>query len=166
LGLPRENLSTGMNLILAQSLIKRLCEKCKVVDPDPSEEYDQPIYKAVGCPECFNKGTRGRTAMAELLYFNDEVKEWVENRSLTARDVVLKAIHAGYLIPMKEVAREKVLAGITSELEVAAVLGLVESKRQYSNQLFEDASAAATASSSALKSISRHEEIIEGEIAG
>ena len=77
--------------------------------------------------------------MAELLYFNDEVKEWVEDRSLTARDVVQRATRAGYLMPMKEVAREKVLAGITSEMEVAAVLGLVESKRQFSNREFEQA---------------------------
>ncbi len=163
LGLPRENLSTAMNMILAQSLIKKLCEKCKVVDPHPSEEYDQPVYKAVGCPECFRKGTRGRTAMAEMLYFNDEVKEWVEDRSMTARDVVQRAIQAGYMIPMKEVAREKVLAGITSELEVAAVLGLVESKRQYSNTMFEEAAAA---SLSAKRSSSHHEKIIESEIVG
>ncbi len=166
LGLPRENLSTGLNLILAQSLIKKLCEKCKTIDPLPSETYDRPVYKAVGCPECFNKGTRGRTAMAELLYFNDEVKEWVENRALTARDVVLKATQAGYLIPMKEVAREKVLMGITSELEVAAVLGLVESKRQYSNQAFEDAAMAAAASQSAKQSVNRHEDIIESKMVG
>ena len=107
---------------------------CKIIDPHPAEEYDRPVFKSVGCPDCFNKGTRGRTAMAELLYFNEEVKEWVEDRTLTARDVVQRAMRAGYLIPMKEVARQKVLAGITSEREVAAVLGLVESKRQYSNR--------------------------------
>ena len=137
LGLPRENLSTGLNLILAQALIKKLCERCKIVDPHPSEDYDRQVFKSVGCPDCFNKGTRGRTAMAELLYFNEEVKEWVEDRNLSARDVVQRAIRAGYMIPMKEVARQKVQAGITSELEVAAVLGLVESKRQYSNQEFD-----------------------------
>lgn len=139
LEVPRENLSTGLNLILAQALIKKLCERCKIIDPHPAEMYDKPVYKSVGCPECFNKGTRGRTAMAELLYFNDEVKEWVENRSLSARDVVQKATRAGYLIPMRDVAREKVLAGITSEMEVAAVIGLVESKRQVSNREFEQA---------------------------
>lgn len=160
LGLPRENLSTGLNLILAQSLIKKLCEKCKVIDPRPSEAYDRPVYKSVGCPECFNKGTRGRTAMAELLYFNDEVKEWVEDRTMTARDVVQNAIDRGFLIPMKVVAREKVLAGITSELEVAAVLGLVESKRQVTNRMYEDA-AAASAAASAQRSIDRHTTIIE-----
>jgi type II secretory ATPase GspE/PulE/Tfp pilus assembly ATPase PilB-like protein len=164
LGLPRENLSTGMNLILAQSLIKKLCTKCKVIDPNPSEIYELPVYKAVGCPECFNKGTRGRTAMAELLYINEEVKEWIENRNLTARDVVLRATQAGYLIPMKEVAREKVIAGVTSEMEVAAVLGLVESRRQYSNQMF--GTATASADPSVQENIGQPDEIIEGKFIG
>ncbi|MDM7921205.1 MAG: ATPase, T2SS/T4P/T4SS family [Pyrinomonadaceae bacterium] len=158
LGLPRENLSTGLNLILAQSLIKKLCERCKIVDEHPSEDYDRPVYRSVGCPECFNKVTRGRTAMAELLYFNDEVKEWVENRSLTARDVVNRATRAGYLIPMKTVAREKVLQGITSEMEVAAVLGLVESKRQFSNRAYQE--------SAVPEPMPRGDEFIEGEIVG
>ena len=161
LGLPRENLSTGLNLILAQALIKKLCERCRIVDPHPSEMYETEVYKSVGCPDCFNKGTRGRTAMAELLYFNDEVKEWVENRSLTARDVVQKAVRAGYLIPMKEVARQKVIAGVTSEMEVAAVLGLVESKRQFSNREFEQAAIDAT-SLSAQEAIERHEAFGKG----
>ena len=155
LGLPRENLSTGLNLILAQALIKKLCERCKIIDPHPSDVYEKEVYKSVGCPDCFNKGTRGRTAMAELLYFNEEVKEWVEDRNLTARDVVQRAIRAGYLIPMKEVARQKVLAGITSELEVAAVLGLVESKRQYSNRAFDQA--AIESSPSMQEAMERHE---------
>jgi type II secretory ATPase GspE/PulE/Tfp pilus assembly ATPase PilB-like protein len=161
LGLPRENLSTGLNLILAQALIKKLCERCKIIDPHPSEMYDRPVYKSVGCPDCFNKGTRGRTAMAELLYFNDEVKEWVEDRGLTARDVVNKAIRAGYLIPMKEVARQKVLAGITSEVEVAAVLGLVESKRQFSNDQYE-AAALEDHSRSLQNALERHEAVGKG----
>ena len=163
IGVPRENLATGLNLILAQALIKKLCEKCKIIDQAPSEIYDKEVYKSVGCPECFNKGTRGRTAMAELLYFNEEVKEWVQDRTLSARDVVQKAVHAGYLLPMQQVAREKVLAGITSELEVAAVLGLVESKRQYSNREFENAAAPA---SQVQDTMNRHGEVIEGEIVG
>lgn len=164
MGLPRENLSTGLNLILAQALVKKLCEKCKVIDRTPSALYEKEIYKSVGCSECFNKGTRGRTAMAELLYFNDEVKEWIQNHSLTARDVVHKAINAGYLIPMQTVAREKVLAGITSEQEVAAVLGLVESKRQYANRTYADAAASASGSAAIQEAIDMSEEFIEGEI--
>ena len=161
LGLPRENLSTGLNLILAQSLIKKLCERCKVVDPHPAEVYDRPVYRGVGCPDCFGKGTRGRTAMAELLYFNDEVKEWVEDRSLSAREVINLALEKGYLIPMREVARQKVLAGITSETEVAAVLGLVESKRQHSHEAFAAEAAAAGHDPMATGSVT-----VDGEIVG
>ena len=161
LGLPRENLSTGLNLILAQALIKKLCERCKIIDPHPAEDYDRPVFKSVGCPDCFNKGTRGRTAMAELLYFNEEVKEWVEDRTMTARDVVNRATKAGYLIPMQEVARQKVLAGITSEMEVAAVLGLVESKRQYTNRESDRVSMEDHAQS-LQNAIERHEAVGKG----
>jgi type II secretory ATPase GspE/PulE/Tfp pilus assembly ATPase PilB-like protein len=166
MGLPRENLATGLNLILAQTLVKKLCERCKIIDSRPSEAYEKVIYKATGCPECFFKGTRGRTAMAELLYFNDEVKEWIQDRSLSARDVIQRAISEGYLIPMKTVAREKVLAGITSETEVAAVLGLVESKRQFSNRSYAEAADKVAVSESIQETINHHEDIIEGEIVG
>jgi type II secretory ATPase GspE/PulE/Tfp pilus assembly ATPase PilB-like protein len=165
MGLPRENLATGLNLILAQTLVKKLCERCKIVDTRPSEAYEKVIYKAMGCPDCFFKGTRGRTAMAELLYFNDEVKEWIQDRNLSARDVVQRAISEGYLIPIKTVAREKVLAGITSEIEVAAVLGLVESKRQFTNRSYAEAEKAAV-SKSMQETINHHDDIIEGEIVG
>ena len=99
--------------------------------------------------------------MAELLYFNDEVKEWVEDRSMSAREVINRSLDRGYLIPMREVARQKVLAGITSETEVAAVLGLVESKRQHSNAAFAAAAAAADHDPLAEKSVT-----VDGEIVG
>lgn len=167
MGIPRENLATGLNLILAQTLVKKLCERCKIVDPHPIESYEKVVYKATGCPDCFFKGTRGRTAMAELLYFNDEVKEWIQDRNLSARDVIQRAISHGYQIPMKTVARDKVLAGITSETEVAAVLGLVESKRQFTNRSYTKAAAQAAADSKSMQeTINHHEDIIEGEIVG
>jgi type II secretory ATPase GspE/PulE/Tfp pilus assembly ATPase PilB-like protein len=162
IGVPRENLSTGLNMILAQTLIKKLCEKCKIVDDHASHRFGRIVYTGVGCPDCFNKGTRGRTAMAEMLYFNEEVKEWVQNRSLTARDVVQKALQRGYLIPMRTVAREKVLAGITSEMEVAATLGLIESNQYHHNNIYTEP----IDNSPIQETINHHEEIIEGEIVG
>jgi hypothetical protein len=97
--------------------------------------------------------------MAELLYFNDDVKTWVEDRSMTARDVVNRSMEKGYLLTMRQVAREKVLAGVTSETEVAAVLGLVESKRLHSNAAF-----AARAAAAGRPDPMAREEAIEGEI--
>ncbi|HEY8558834.1 MAG TPA: ATPase, T2SS/T4P/T4SS family [Pyrinomonadaceae bacterium] len=162
MGIPRENLATGLNMILAQTLVKKLCERCKIADTRPSQHYEKVVYKATGCPDCFFKGTRGRTAMAEILYFNDEVKEWIQDRELSARDVVQRAISHGNLIPMKTVAREKVLAGITSEQEVAAVLGLVESKRQHANRSYDDTEHAVAHE----PAISHRDDYVEGEIVG
>lgn len=133
IGLPRENISTGLNMILAQTLVKKLCDNCRIPDEKASEKYGTEVFKAAGCPQCFNKGTRGRTAMGEILYCNDDVKGWLQNRELSARDVVKLAVKEGYLIPMRVVAKEKVKAGITSEQEVTASLGLVESKMKTSS---------------------------------
>jgi hypothetical protein len=65
---------------------------------------------------------------------------------------------------MRQVAREKVLAGITSETEVAAVLGLVESKRQHSNAMFAAAAAAAAGPDPMARDTDT--DAIEGEIVG
>jgi type II secretory ATPase GspE/PulE/Tfp pilus assembly ATPase PilB-like protein len=166
IGVPRENLSTALNMILAQTLVKKLCPKCKIVDDHASLRFRKVVYKAVGCPDCFNKGTRGRTAMAEILYFNEDVKEWIQNRNLTARDVVQKALQMGYLIPMRTVAREKVLAGITSEMEVAAVLGLVETKQQHSHDFYQENVETSNGQENMNHHEEYHENIIEGEIVG
>ena len=64
-----------------------------------------------------------------------------------------------------EIAREKVLAGITSEQEVAAVLGLVESKRQHSNRAYAEA-ARPVVSESMQEAINHRDDFIEGEIVG
>jgi hypothetical protein len=103
--------------------------------------------------------------MAELLYFNDEVKQWIQDRNLSARDVVQRAVSEGYLIPMKTVAREKVLAGITSETEVAAVLGLVESKRQHANRSYSETDRTGV-SESMPENMNHRDDYIEGEIVG
>ncbi|NNF00451.1 MAG: Flp pilus assembly complex ATPase component TadA, partial [Pyrinomonadaceae bacterium] len=44
MGLPRENLATGLNVILAQALVKKLCERCKVPDDQTSEAYGKVVY--------------------------------------------------------------------------------------------------------------------------
>jgi len=67
---------------------------------------------------------------------------------------------------MKELAPVKVIAGFTSEMEVAAVLGLVESRRQYSNQMFGTASGSADPLPSVPENTGQPDEIIEGKFIG
>lgn len=134
MGIPRENLATGINLILAQTLIKKLCPSCKKEDAEASSRHGMTVYTSEGCQQCFGKGTRGRTAMAEVLIFNDDVKQWIQDKTLSARDVVKKAISRGYLLPMRGVAKEKLGEGTASVSEINGALGYIESNEAFGSR--------------------------------
>lgn len=78
----------SINVVLAQRLVRKLCERCKVVDPEPDHEAlkklglsDDEIagtqfYQPVGCAQCL-KGYKGRKAIYEALYFTKKIKQMV-----------------------------------------------------------------------------------------
>lgn len=81
-------LSSSLLGVLAQRLVRTLCPHCRESHlPSPEEQKllgldednTQPIYKAVGCPECNSKGYKGRTGIHELLYVDDTVRELIHN---------------------------------------------------------------------------------------
>ncbi len=125
-------LSSSLLGILAQRLLRVLCESCKrplVPDaavarrlgipwtPTPSE----PVYEAAGCPKCSNTGYRGRTAIFEILPVSDEIKSLIlESKSSTAiRDL---AVRQGMTL-LKDSGWDKVRQGLTSATEVLRVAG-------------------------------------------
>ena len=78
----------SINVVLAQRLVRKLCERCKVVDPEPDREAlkklglsDDEIagtkfYQPVGCAQCL-KGYKGRKAIYEALYFTKKIRQMV-----------------------------------------------------------------------------------------
>lgn len=78
-------IAQSMNIVVAQRLVRKLCEKCKVQVAHPpdvalagagfsKEEIESAtFFKPVGCTYC-NKGYRGRTAIHESLFFTPEVR--------------------------------------------------------------------------------------------
>ena len=77
--------------VLAQRLVRKLCDECKT--PLPPEQAHQaaaslgallppgqPVYRSQGCPACRGTGYRGRVAIHELLVLSDEVKKVVLER--------------------------------------------------------------------------------------
>ena len=74
-------ISSSLLGILAQRLLRVLCEECKEEDTlaeEFSKDYDLPldakIYKAKGCRKCGYSGYAGRRSIGELLVMNDNVK--------------------------------------------------------------------------------------------
>ena len=80
-------LASSMVGVLAQRLVRVLCPECreeKPLDQAVAERLgieisDRNVYAAVGCPSCHQTGYRGRTAIYELVTFDDTVRQLVHD---------------------------------------------------------------------------------------
>lgn len=113
--------------IIAQRLVKKLCPQCKEkVLTTPAEtallKLDKPteIYKPHGCPFCHNTGYKGRTAVHEIMYLNDKIREAINNR-VFLEDLRELAIQHG-MVPLWDACKELVLNGITSINELSTLM--------------------------------------------
>ena len=124
-------LTSTVNGVLAQRLVRVLCEHCKEsyeVGTELAEELGVArfadtrgltLYRGAGCESCDGSGYRGRTCILELLVMSDSVRQSILNHGDAA------AIHAAAVadgtISMHEDGLRKALAGITSLEEVERV---------------------------------------------
>ncbi|MBL8642493.1 MAG: type II/IV secretion system protein [Rhodospirillaceae bacterium] len=118
----KPNLMAGNVIgIIAQRLVRKLCqdckemrtataEECKLLNVDPANP--PTIGHAKGCDNCRRSGYKGRMAVVEIMPFSEEVDELiVQDASLVA---VKKAAEKAGFIPMIGDASTKVLNGVTS----------------------------------------------------
>jgi type IV pilus assembly protein PilB len=117
--------SSSTNLILAQRLIRKLCEKCKakeVIHPEALRELGIPnepvfdIYNKVGCPACSGTGYKGRLGLYEVMPLSADIKEMILNRASSA-EIKDQAIKDG-MVTLREDGILKLREGITSLEEV------------------------------------------------
>jgi type IV pilus assembly protein PilB len=120
-------ISASLELVVAQRLVRRICQKC--VEPyEPSEDEllllglsahevgDKKFFKGRGCEECGETGYKGRKAIFETLRLNDTLREMINQR---APGVVLrqKAIELG-MRTLREEGLQAIFEGETSVEEV------------------------------------------------
>ena len=86
LGIEPYLVANSMDVIIAQRLVRTLCEYCKRpirVTPGQSTRLGRFLegrdhtFAATGCPKCFRTGFHGRRALFEMLDFNDELRDIV-----------------------------------------------------------------------------------------
>jgi type IV pilus assembly protein PilB len=126
MGIEPYNLVAALNCIVAQRLIRVLCQCKEKVPPEKKEEYlrdsglsygkykDHDFYmeKNLGCDICKGSGFKGRRAIIEIIEMTDEMKEiFMEKLSIT--NLKKKAKEAGTVF-LREAALELVLNGETS----------------------------------------------------
>ncbi len=124
---------SAINGIMAQRLVRVICPHCAVADhPSPELLRKSGITADMvggftfrtgqGCGQCHGTGYRGRKAIAELLSFNDEIRELIVAREPVRR--VKEAARANGTRSMREAALELVRRGETTLQEINRVTSL------------------------------------------
>ena len=130
LGVPAFMIASSVTGILAQRLVRRLCQCRQQVQPSAAVlerlaalGMTQPIdrlYAAVGCKACDQTGYLGRIGVYEFLVFDETVRAAV--RSGQNSDNIRDVLRAAGLRLMQDDALDKIQQGITSVEEIARVV--------------------------------------------
>jgi general secretion pathway protein E len=123
-------ISSTVIAVIAQRLVRVLCDECKEPYHPDSETMNRLgitadssssslIYRAKGCPKCFNSGYRGRLGIYEIMVLNEHLQTLIL-KTHDSHQIKNEAIQRGMTTLYLD-GIEKVITGITSIEEVLRV---------------------------------------------
>jgi type IV pilus assembly protein PilB len=124
------NFVSALNCILAQRLVRKICQHCKApievsvealreAGLDPSSMGTRQFFEGKGCLECDGTGFHGRMAIAELLDLSDQIRGLILERRPAAE--IKKAAREEGMIFLRDAALAKVFEGLTTLKEINKV---------------------------------------------
>jgi len=125
-------LTSTINGVLGQRLVRQLCPACKESYAAPPELAERlglvglassvhiTLWRSIGCPACNGTGFRGRTMILELMVITDAIRPLVL-RHAEAREIQAMATEGG-MQTMYVHGMRKALAGVTTVDEVVRVI--------------------------------------------
>lgn len=125
LGIPRYLVAGILDAVLAQRLVRRTCNRCRVsYRPETAalaaighcSENTVELSRGSGCRECRGTGFRGRIGVFELLVVNDNLRQLITAGA--ARHELCDAAVAAGMVPLVSDGYAKALAGLTTVEEV------------------------------------------------
>jgi len=130
MGVEPYNFVSALNCIMAQRLVRVICENCKKQihhSPetlrestlDPAQWSQIPFYEGQGCLECSGSGYRGRTAITELLDLSDKIREMIIDRRPTSE--IKRAAKDEGMTFLRDAGLAKIRAGVTTLREINKV---------------------------------------------
>jgi type IV pilus assembly protein PilB len=126
IGIPPYLISSTVNAVVAQRLLRKLCPDCRkkiksdhlTVDVFGSAAVED-LYQAEGCSQC-SDGYLGRTAVAEILLFNDQMRNLVNQNADYSK--LKKEAAASGMLSLFDSALEKLKEGQISSEEMMRVI--------------------------------------------
>ncbi len=130
MGVEAYNFVSSLNCILAQRLVRTICDHCKYTVRQSEEalrlsglNLDEwrhfEFQEGAGCIECGGTGYRGRTAIHELLDLTDPIRELILEKKPTSE--VRKQAHKEGMSFLRESALDRVRRGFTTLKEINKV---------------------------------------------
>ena len=137
MGVEAYNFVSALNCILAQRLVRLICESCKAPVTYDAATFESSglsaqewkgvtFYEGVGCIECAGSGFKGRTAIHELLELSDRIRELILAKKPTSE--IRRAAREEGMRFLRESALNKVRIGLTTLKEINKVT-FIESSR-------------------------------------
>ncbi len=134
MGLEPYLVTSSLECVVAQRLLRKLCDRCRFATPASPEERlelvsmalidestpEVPLYRAAGCAHCGHRGYLGRMAVHEVLVMDDQLKSLVLERA-PAHEIA-RAASVGGMVTLLQDAFAKMLTGQTSFEECKRVL--------------------------------------------
>ena len=130
MGVEAYNFVSALNCILAQRLVRVVCEHCKLrvgypdkvleeggLDPEQWRNFE--FAEGEGCIECGGTGFRGRTAIHELLDMSDRIRELILAKKPSSE--IMHVAREQGLSTLRESAVERVRDGVTTLREINKV---------------------------------------------
>jgi len=130
MGVEPYNFVSALNCIMAQRLVRVICDNCKKRISYSAEQLKEsgldvaewskiPFYEGAGCLECSGSGYHGRTAITELLDLSDRIREMIIDRRPTSE--IKRAARTEGMSFLRESALKKVRIGATTLREINKV---------------------------------------------
>ena len=122
--------ASAVRAIMAQRLIRKVCQKCKVaytptdyemetLKLKPEEMKNATIVRGTGCAECSRTGYRGRMGIYEIFSVDDEVRRLIYEK-VPSNVIRARARELG-MRTLREDGVRKIMAGITTPEEVISI---------------------------------------------
>ena len=122
--------ASSTRAIMAQRLVRKICDKCKepckptdaelrLLGPAAEQISQATLFKGKGCPDCTYTGYRGRLGIFEMFTINDDVRHMIYER-VSASDLRARARALG-MRTLREDGIRKIIGGTTTLQEVLRV---------------------------------------------
>lgn len=113
-------IASALSLVIAQRLVRKLCEHCKRKSAKHYNEFEGNFYEAVGCEHCKMNGYFGREMVSEFLFIDEEIAELIRTNAKTS-EILSYARKKGFKT-MFEAGLQRAREGKTSIDELLRVI--------------------------------------------